>query len=220
MFLSSWGRLLWDIRVLFVNEVVPLRLTRSGLAWRVRQGRVYGGNRNLRRKCVSLTQFLTRSLELFPREPCHSLHREPFSPSAFQLGEKVPKADEGAFHKDVIRAPSSAIGPASVNRAYLVKRPPHPASPPSPPARNRVGRRALDEGSCKALGGTIRVRSRRECADSGVHCHQFLDRCTYVNLVPRFDTLQSRALLLQRFSAGGEEPALSERSESKGAEGG
>ena len=34
-------------------------------------------------------------------------NRESFSPSAFQLGEKVPKADEGAFHEDVIRAPRS-----------------------------------------------------------------------------------------------------------------
>jgi len=50
-------------------------------------------------------------------------NRESFSPSAFQLGEKVPKADEGAVHEDVIRTPSSALGPASVNRAYLVKRP-------------------------------------------------------------------------------------------------
>src|SRR5437764_14065652 len=50
-------------------------------------------------------------------------NRESFSPSAFQLGEKVPKADEGAFHEYVIRAPSSALGPASVHRAYLVKRP-------------------------------------------------------------------------------------------------
>ena len=92
----------------------------------------------------------------FPREPCHSLHREPFSPSAFLLGEKVPKADEGAFHKGVIRAPSSALGPASVNRPYLVKRPPHPPSAPSPPAKNRGGRRALDEGSGK-------------CGDSNPH---------------------------------------------------
>jgi len=54
-------------------------------------------------------------------------NREPFSPRGFLRGEKVPKADEGAFHEDVIRAPSmpsSALGPASVNRAYLVKRPP------------------------------------------------------------------------------------------------
>jgi hypothetical protein len=35
--------------------------------------------------------------------------QNPFSPSAFQLGEKVPKADEGAFHKDLIRAPSSGL---------------------------------------------------------------------------------------------------------------
>ena len=33
-----------------------------------------------------------------------SSNRESFSPSAFQLGEKVPEADEGALHKDVIRA--------------------------------------------------------------------------------------------------------------------
>ena len=26
-------------------------------------------------------------------------NREPFSPSGFLLGEKVPKADEGAFHE-------------------------------------------------------------------------------------------------------------------------
>jgi hypothetical protein len=66
-------------------------------------------------------------------------NRESFSPSAFQLGEKVPKADEGAFHEYVIRAPSSALGPASVNRPYLVKRPPHPASPPSPPQETAGG---------------------------------------------------------------------------------
>ena len=51
-------------------------------------------------------------------------YRESFSSSAFQLGEKVAKPDEGAFHADVIRAPSSALEPASVNRAYLLKRPP------------------------------------------------------------------------------------------------
>jgi|GEM_PF-544574 len=84
-------------------------------------------------------------------------NRESFSPSAFQLGEKVAKPDEGAFHEDVIREPSSVLGPASVNREYLVKRPPHPPSAPSPPARNRGGRRALDEGSGKALKGTIQV---------------------------------------------------------------
>gem|GEM_PF-3454661 len=84
-------------------------------------------------------------------------NREPFSPSGFLLGEKVPKADEGAFHAYVIRAPSSALGPATVNRATLVKRPPHPPSAPSPPTRNRGGRRALDEGSGKALAGTIQV---------------------------------------------------------------
>src|SRR5712691_1175908 len=32
-----------------------------------------------------------------------SSNRESFSPSAFQLEEKVPKADEGAFHACVIR---------------------------------------------------------------------------------------------------------------------
>src|SRR5437763_4931193 len=87
-------------------------------------------------------------------------NRESFSPSAFQLGEKVPKADEGAFHEYVIRAPSSALGPASVHRASLVKRPPHPPSAPfdslrslragsSPPAEKRWGRRALDWRSCR-----------------------------------------------------------------------
>jgi len=85
-------------------------------------------------------------------------NRESFSPSAFQLGEKVPKADEGAFHEFVICAPSSVLGPASVNREYLVKHPPHPPSAPSPPARNRGGRRALDEGSGKALEGTNLMR--------------------------------------------------------------
>jgi len=53
----------------------------------------------------------------------NTFNRESFSPSVFQLGEKVPKADEGAFHTYAIRAPSSALGPASVNRAYLGKRP-------------------------------------------------------------------------------------------------
>ncbi len=41
----------------------------------------------------SLAAFLTLSLESSP--PCHSSRA--FSPSAFQLGEKVPKADEGAL---------------------------------------------------------------------------------------------------------------------------
>ena len=50
-------------------------------------------------------------------------NRESFSPSGFLLGEKVPKADEGAFHEDVIRSPSNALGPASVNRPYLVSAP-------------------------------------------------------------------------------------------------
>jgi hypothetical protein len=56
------------------------------------------------------------------------------SPPRFLAGEKVPKADEGAFHAYVIRTrelngamlpptPSSDLGPASVNREYHVYAP-------------------------------------------------------------------------------------------------
>jgi len=41
----------------------------------------------------------TRSLELFPRESCHSLCREPFSPRGFLRGEKVAKPDEGGAYE-------------------------------------------------------------------------------------------------------------------------
>src|SRR5437763_16358646 len=57
-----------------------------------------------------------------------SSNRESFSPSAFQLGEKVPKADERAFHACVIRTrvPLSSGLCARDERAFqMCTRPPH-----------------------------------------------------------------------------------------------
>src|SRR5437763_17206452 len=54
-------------------------------------------------------------------------NRESFSPSAFQLGEKVPQADEEACHACVIRSPSSALGPASGDGRYHLTGPPSSA---------------------------------------------------------------------------------------------
>ena len=138
-------------------------------------------------------------------------NRESFSPSGFLLGEKVPKADEGAFHEDVIRAPSSALPPASVNRAYLVKCPPHPASPPfdslrslragpSPPARNRGVRRALDEGSGKALEGTIQVRVWEMRAGALLLSALLLAACAHPEQAPPRVTVDAPVVAAQRTS--------------------
>ena len=75
----------------------------------------------------------------------------PSPPAVSCWGRRCRRRMRGVS-QGVIRAPSSALGPASVNRPYLVKRPPHPPSAPSPPAKNRGGRRALDEGSGKCGG--------------------------------------------------------------------
>ncbi|HSY50739.1 MAG TPA: hypothetical protein VLC46_18180 [Thermoanaerobaculia bacterium] len=84
-------------------------------------------------------------LSLWNRGNCETSRA--FSPSAFQLGEKVPKADEGAvlalklsvfmsfprpFMKPVHRLASSN-GPSSAFGTF------------SPPLKNAVGRRTLDE---------------------------------------------------------------------------
>jgi len=50
--------------------------------------------------CISHT-LEHSSLELFPREPCHSLRREPFSHRGFLRGEKVAKPDEGGALRDM-----------------------------------------------------------------------------------------------------------------------
>ena len=82
--------------------------------------------------------------------------RDPSPPALFRLGEKVPKADEGAFHEDVIRAPSSALGPASVNRSYLVTRPPSAFGTFSP-HKKPWGEKGSRRREGKALEGTIQV---------------------------------------------------------------
>ena len=90
-----------------------------------------------------------------PSPPALSSWGRRACPERAQRVEGCRQADEGAFTRMSIArgmngnlhaTPSSALGPASVNRAYLLKRPPHPPSEPSPPARNRGGRRALDLG--------------------------------------------------------------------------
>src|SRR5216684_6112487 len=95
------------------------------------------------------------------------LVESPSPPALFSWGRRCRRRMRGRFTTYVIRAPSSALGPASVNHAYFVKRPPHPPSAPSPPARNRGGRRALDEGSGKALEGTIQAPHSLEEPFSG-----------------------------------------------------
>jgi len=46
-------------------------------------------------------------------------NRESFSPSVFQLGEKVPKADEGAFHACVIVRDSCFQAPMGQRRKIV-----------------------------------------------------------------------------------------------------
>ena len=79
----------------------------------------------------------------------------PSPPALFSWGRRCRRRMRGRFTRMSFARLPALSDQASVNRAYLVKRPPHPASPPSPPARNRGGRRALDEGSGKAREGTI-----------------------------------------------------------------
>ena len=80
-----------------------------------------------------------------------SSNRESFSPSAFQLGEKVPKADEGAFHAYVIRAPSSALEPTSGKSRISRKAPPSSGfatfSPRKKPRGEKGSRRREWQGS-------------------------------------------------------------------------
>ena len=85
-------------------------------------------------------------------------HREPFSPSAFQLGEKVPKADEGE-----VLAGYEAF---TVCANYAcVKRLPHPPigtfSPRKKP-RGEKGSRLESAESWKVL--TSYLRARRSAA--------------------------------------------------------
>ena len=72
------------------------------------------------------------------------------SPPRFSAGEKVAKPDEGAFHEDVIRAPSSALGPASVSLISR-KAPPSSAfgtfSPRKKPRGEKGSRRREWQGS-------------------------------------------------------------------------
>src|SRR3954471_2997914 len=66
-------------------------------------------------------------------------HREPFSPAAFGGGEGADRRMRGRFARTFIRTCDTA------SSWLRRKSPPHPASPPSPPAKNCGGRRALDE---------------------------------------------------------------------------
>jgi hypothetical protein len=101
---------------------------------------------------------LTRShtLEELPA-PCYV---ERPSPPRFLAGEKVPKADEGAFHAYVIwhqlndnmhATLSIRLGPASVNRAYRVDAPLIRLRHLLPPQKNRGGRRTLDEAKWQGV---------------------------------------------------------------------
>jgi hypothetical protein len=64
-------------------------------------------------------------------------NREPFSPAGFGGGEGADRRMRGRFTRSSL---------AHVCRSHLSgRRPPHPPSAPSPPAKNRGGRRTLDK---------------------------------------------------------------------------
>src|SRR5437763_3256674 len=73
-------------------------------------------------------------------------NRESFSPSAFQLGEKVPKADEGAFyvrHSRAFERSRTSVGTSHISR----KAPPSSAFGTFSPRQTPRGGRTLDDGS-------------------------------------------------------------------------
>ncbi len=92
------------------------------------------------------------------------LIESPSPPALFSWGRRCRQADEGAFHADVGRSPAecnhlcdafnrswTSVGTSRLSRM----RPPHPPSAPSPPAKNRGGRRTLDERKWYEVQGRL-----------------------------------------------------------------
>src|SRR5882672_3528761 len=71
------------------------------------------------------------------------LHRDPFSPAVFGGGEGADRRMRGRC----TRTSFAHVGRSHISRI----RPPHPPSAPSPPAKNRGGRRTLDERACQRV---------------------------------------------------------------------
>jgi hypothetical protein len=74
---------------------------------------------------------------LFNREAGTLFNREPFSPAVSGGGEGADRRMRGQA--------------GWVSTSCSADRPPHPASPPSPPARSRGGRRTLDERAWQSI---------------------------------------------------------------------
>ena len=84
--------------------------------------------------------------------------REPSPPAFFSWGRRCRRRMRGVGSCQSVDYFRERAWETHENKQLQREnRPPHPASPPSPPARNRGGRRALDEGSGSDREGTIQV---------------------------------------------------------------